>query len=423
MRLTTLLLLVPVIVSASQGVAQTRQGKAELVRSSIEPSVSKLIQLVKDNVTASGGKFEQSNAHFAVAFSTGHYKADPLGAQAARELATQFVQNVAVPGDRVTSRAWELASWTYRDPASSTLQVGNDRADALSRISALWPTTPAVGSLGGHDTERAAVEFTEEFNNDAGTLLLLVTNTAASVGVPGEKLLGANAPEYQKVLGRWNRVSGTQDGATLNIPYVVSNPAGDREGQLQVVLFVPKTFAGVPLASSTRTQLLSAKATSTPAKTGGMNFAPLLLGVLALGGGAAAWKFLGGSKGGASSVRIGDQTFSLRDLPASRAFCVVAGTGYVSEGDVAVVPVPGLPPERIAEIMRMGKELRVRGLHEDVRLSSVGGRVVVGDQANVPLRPEEPDVPLEFSGEVRGPGGVPREVTRTVNVSYLQGEA
>lgn len=405
--------------------AQERQRKAELARSSIQPSVTQLVKLVKDSVNTAGGDLEHSNAHFVIAFSTGHYKADPLGAQAARELATQFVQAIAVPGDRVTSRAWELKTWAYRDPANLTLQVGTDRTADLGRISALWPTTPAVGSRGGHDTERAAVELTREFGKDAGTVLVLLTNTAASVGALREKLLGTNAPQYQKMLDGWSRVSGTQDGATLNVPYVITNPKGDVQGQLQAVVFTPKTFTAAPLTASTRTELLTSKPPqAAPAKEGGRpNLAPLLVGLLVLGGGFAAWKFLGGPRGGGGMLRVGDQTFSLRDLPKSGAFCVVAGPGYVPDGDAAVVPLQGLPPERVAELSRVGREIRVRSLHEDVRLNSVGGRVVVGDMATLPLKPEEPDMPLEFSGEVRGPGGVPREVTRTVNVSYMQGEA
>ncbi|MFC6804025.1 hypothetical protein ACFQDE_21680 [Deinococcus caeni] len=59
----------------------------------------------------------------------------------------------------------------------------------------------------------------------------------------------------------------------------------------------------------------------------------------------------------------------------------------------------------------------MRGVHDDIRLSSVGGRVVAGDSATVTLRPETPDAPLEFTGEVRGPGGVPKEITRSVVMS------
>lgn len=401
-----------------QAAAQERQGKAELVRSSLAPGVSSLVNTVEQAVKTAGGDLERSTAHFVIAFSTGHYKSDPLGAQAAREVATQFVQNIAVPGDRVTARAWELTTWSSREAANLTLQVGRDRAADLKRISALWPTTPAVGSLGGHDTERVAVELTREFGQDAGTVLLLLTNTAASVGAPGARVLGANAPEYQRVLGTWTRVGGTQDGATLNLPYVVTNPAGDVRGQLQAVVFVPKTFTSAPLSAS-RAALLAVGATPPRSSGGGLNLAPLLIGLLALSGGIAAWRLLGRSGGSATTLRVGDQHFL---LPRSGAFCVLAGPGYVPEGETPVVPVSGFPPERVAELSRVGREIRVRGLHEDVRLSSVGGRVVAGDTATLPLRPEEPDIPLEFSGEVRGPGGVPREITRTINVAYGQEE-
>ncbi|ACO47741.1 hypothetical protein Deide_2p00760 (plasmid) [Deinococcus deserti VCD115] len=418
------LMFLTVVLSTSHTEAQTRQGKAELVRSSLEPSVARLVSSVTDAVKDAGGDLERSNAHFVVAFSTGHYKADPLGAQAARELATQFVQKVTVPGDRVTARAWELQPWAYRDPANLTLQVGADRLADHTRISALWPTTPSVGSVGGHDTERVAVELTQEFDQDAGTVLVLITNTAASVGASGVKLMSANAPEYLNTLERWTRVEGTQDGATLNIPYVITRPRGDVQGQLQAVVFAPKTFTAAPLTGGHRSELLAATTQKAPGG-GTPNLAPVLIGLLLLGGGFAAWKLLGGTGGGGGgrgTLRVGDQAFSLKDLPKSGAFCVLAGPGYVHEGDTPVVPVQGLPAERVAELTRVGRDLRVRGVHEDVRLSSVAGRVVVGDTATVSLRPEEPDIPLEFSGEVRGPGGVPREITRTVNVAFMQGE-
>jgi hypothetical protein len=406
-------------LSLSAG-AQEQPGKAELVRSSLEPGVTRLVETVGEAVKGAGGDLERSNAHFVIAFSTGHYKADPLGAQAARELATRFVQRLTVPGDRVTARAWELQTWAHREPSSLTVQIGSDRAADQTRISALWPTTPALGSVGGHDTERAAAELTQEFSQDAGTVLVLLTNTAASVGASGEKLLGTNAPEYQQVLERWTRVGGTQDGATLNVPYVITRPSGDVQGQVQAVVFAPKTFAAAPLGGGSRTALLAAKA-PRPQTSGGVNAAPLLIGLLLLGVGFAAWRLLGRSGGGGGgSLRVGDQQFV---LPRSGTFCVLAGPGYVAQDATPVVPVQGLPPERVAELSRVGREVRVRGTHEDVRLSSVGGRVVADNTAALPLRPGEPDVALEFSGEVRGPGGVPRTITRTVNIAYTQGES
>jgi len=60
----------------------------------------------------------------------------------------------------------------------------------------------------------------------------------------------------------------------------------------------------------------------------------------------------------------------------------------------------------------------VRGTSEAVTLSSVDGRVAVGNAASFPLRLDQPDHQLELTGEVRGAGGVPREITRSLTLSY-----
>ncbi|GGL18865.1 hypothetical protein [Deinococcus radiotolerans] len=397
-------------------------GKAELDRSSLNASAQRLEQVVTEAVTTAGGDLDRMQAHWVIAYSTGHYKSDPLGAQAARELATQFVERVAVRGDRVTARAWEMDLWEYRNPSGLTQVIGNDTQGDLGRITNLWPTTPAVGSVGGHDTERTATTLTTEFAKQADTVLILLTNTAASVGAPGARLLGTNAPEYQQVLSNWTRVGGTQDGATLNLPYVVRAPSGDIQGQMQAVVFLPKTFTAAALTGGTRTEQHSgAQAKATPTGGGaGVNPAAVLAGLLVLGGAAfGAWKLLGsgGGSGGRGGVRVGDTTFSVRDMPAGRPFCIIAGPGYAAEDDTPVVPVAGLPAARIAEITRAGKDYRVRSVNDDIRLSSAGGRVVAADTATVTLRPETPDATLEFTGEVRGPGGVPKDITRSVSMT------
>ncbi|MCD0174987.1 hypothetical protein IHN32_03355 [Deinococcus sp. 14RED07] len=401
------------------GASAQGSGKAELDRNSVTPGAERLLQQVQEAVTTAGGDLERSQVNWVIAFSTGHYKADPLGAQAARELATQFVQRVAVQGDQVTARAWEMDIWEYRNPSGLTQVIGNDAQADLERTAKLWPTTPAVGSVGGHDTERVAATLTREFADTPGTVLILLTNTAASVGAAGIRVMGTNAPEYQEVLTGWTRVAGTQDGASLNLPYVISTPSRQIQGQMQAVVFVPKTFTGTPLTAGTRTeQRAGAQAPAQSSGDGGANPAGLLVALLVLGGaGFAAWKLIGkGGGAGRGSVRIGDTSFSVRDMPAGRPFCVIAGAGYAEDG-TPVVPVAGLPPLPVAQITRVGKEYRVRGVHDDIRLSSVGGRVVAGDSATVTLRPETPDAPLEFTGEVRGPGGVPKEITRSVVMS------
>ena len=191
--------------------AQGVKGKTELDRASLKPGIDRLLSSVNQAVTVAGGDLERQNAHWVLAFSTGHFKSDPLGAQAAREVASQFVARQAVSGDRVTARAWELQPWTFRDASGLTQPIGSDIQGDKSGVDRLWPTTPAVGSLGGHDTERAAVAFTREFANLPDTVLILLTNTAASVGASGSKLLGTNAPEYQDMLQKWMRVAGSQD--------------------------------------------------------------------------------------------------------------------------------------------------------------------------------------------------------------------
>lgn len=423
--LLNLRLTLALCAAASVAHAQEQPGKLELDRTSLTPGVDRLATTIQGAVTQAGGTLDRTQAHWVLAFSTGHYKADPLGAQAAREVATQFIARNAVKGDQVTARAWELDTWAFRAPAGLTLQIGTDTGTDKAAAAQLWPTTPAVGSLGGHDTEQAAVTLTKEFERAPDTILILLTNTAASVGAPGSKLLGTNAPQYQDTLRQWTRVEGTQDGATLNLPYVIKGPAGRIPGQMQAVVFLPKTFTAAALPGTTRTELLNVAQASPPKSGQSSSALPLLLGLVVLGGlGIAAWKLLGKGGGGArGGVRVGETTFALRELPAGRPFCVIAGPGYVSEDDLAVVPVQGLPAARVAELSRIGKDIRVRGTHDDLKLSSVGGRVAVGEQALVSLRPEQPDVVVEFSGEVRTPGSsVPKDITRSVLISYAQGE-
>ena len=397
------------------------QGKTELIRGSLEPGVQRLISTVQDAVTASGGDLERMRADWVIALSTGHYKSDPLGAQAAREVATQLVRREAVSGDTITARAWELNVWDYRNPAGLTLQIGSDMGGDKARIDNLWPTTPAVGSVGGHDTEQAAATLIGEQAGNTSAIIILLTNTAASVGAPGSGLLGTNAPAYQDALQNWKRVEGSQDGASLNLPYRVSTPGGEVPGQMQAVIFVPKTFSA-SLLSVPRSEQLAAAPAAPTRTSGGAGWLLALLGLALLG--ALAWFLLGrgrstGGGSGGGAIRVGDSEFALRGLPAGRPFCVIAGPGYASEDGLTVIPVQGLPAAPIAELSRVGRDLRVRSVHETIRLSSIGGQVVVGDSAAVALRPDQPDSVLELSGEVRGSGGVPKEINKTVTISLV----
>lgn len=402
--------------------AQDTQGKPELVRDSLSPAVDQLIAQIQKGVQQSGGDLERQQAHWVMAFSTGHYKADPLGAQAAREVATQLVDRAAVQGDQVSARAWEMDVWEYRNPASLTFNIGQDAAGDREQVAALWPTTPEAGSLGGHDTERVAATLTGEFN-DPSTILVLLTNTAASVGASSSELLGTSAPEYQQVLQGWTRLQGTQDGATVNLPYTVKSPTGELQNQLQAVVFIPKTFTGASLAQP-RSELLKAGPAAAQEAQKPANAGPvlgLLLGALVLGALAFFGRSLlrGGSRG---SLDIEGTTFSLRDLRAGQPFAVIAGPGYVAENGRSPVLIPGFPPEAVAEISLKGKDLQIGSVHNALRLDALNGQTLPGTVATVPLRPSQPDHVLEFSGELPGPGGVPKPIRRKINLNYLPGE-
>ncbi len=215
------------------------------------------------------------------------------------------------------------------------------------------------------------------------------------------------------------------DGATLSLPYVVKSPSGNVQGDMEAVVFVPKTFTAAALASPIRSERLKQVAAVPDAPRGSSSPLPLvLLGLIVLGGlGFLLSRVLRGGGGGRSTLRVGDQTFNLSDAPQNRPFCCVAGPGYVADDGVPVVPVQGFPPERVAELTRKGRDVQVRGTSENVRLVSVAGRVLSDSLATLRLQPANPDQPLEFSGEVRGSGGVPRTIQKTLPLSFTQGDA
>ncbi|GGM20090.1 hypothetical protein [Deinococcus aerophilus] len=66
-----------------------------------------------------------------------------------------------------------MTGWTYRNLAALTLPIGTDAAADRARAAGLWPTTSAVGSVGGHDNERVATELASEFQADHSAVLIL----------------------------------------------------------------------------------------------------------------------------------------------------------------------------------------------------------------------------------------------------------
>ena len=219
-----------------------------LLLESLDAGVNSLKTTLDREVKASGGDIEHQGIHLIIGFSTGNFEKDPLAASAARNVATNLVKQVCAGSDRLTSCAWERDVWDRKGQDSTLDKVGDP--------SSLWPlTSNPRNTVGGHDTENAIVEITRDLGNAKNTIILLLTNTAASAGQPG---IGATSPQYRAALEHWRRVAAsTASGASLEIPYRVELANKSIQTRtIEAVIVLPKQFAGPsrpPPSSSTST--------------------------------------------------------------------------------------------------------------------------------------------------------------------------
>ncbi|GGJ26060.1 hypothetical protein GCM10008938_10260 [Deinococcus roseus] len=402
--------------------AQAQEGKPELDLKSLEPGILKLQTAAKKAIQDGTGNLDTQNVHWVFAFSTGHYKSDPLGAQAAREVATQLVQNLGVTGDRVTARAWEMQIWEHKPTTDLTRTLQGNTAEERTALQNLWPTTPQQESVGGHDTEQAIVSLTQEFQNDAGTLIFLVTNTAASIGAAGQKVLGLNAPDYLTALENWNRVDSTRDGATVTINYIVKTPERNITGSLDVILVAPRTFVGPALPEGKNREVLRQEKASEPVKPAeskpfpvALLLVPLLLGIAYL----LYRTFAGGGSRGGWVLEVEGQRFDLAGIPVQKVVVALAGTGVSSEDGTHVVNVPQAPAEKFAEIIRVPNGIKIRSTSENFELKEIDGKVATRDLV-LPFKPDLPDHSAVFAGEVRSSSGIPRHIERTLQIRLVK---
>jgi hypothetical protein len=428
-RLPLFLTLLYLSVSAFSAIAQ--EGQLKLEPKSLESGEAKLAQIIQDGLQRAGGKPETESIRFVVAFKTGFFKDDPVRADAVREVATALVKNSAVAGDRITARAFEFGLWDHKSIDALTLtlaQSAKDDPNKTSDVSQLWPLTPKSNSLGGHDLERAAVELDAELGAPNDTVMVLLTNAAASQGAPGEQLIGSDSAEYQAMLEHWDRIPGTKDGATLEIPFQVLVPnESPTQAKLAAVVFVPKTFSSTLLGSKTRTELLNTAqatpVTSPPAPGGGFPLGLLAIPVL----GAAAWfayKQFGGNGGGGWVLEImeGSPTrFAVADAQAGRPVVVLAGAGFTNDGGDPISTIPKAPAESFARFIRDGNSVRVESTSQTLELKTFDGDMPVG-AVRVKPDPTGPEHVLEFAGSVAGSSGVPRHTTITVRFRVSRGE-
>lgn len=265
MRLLLSVLLLTLVFAAPSLVAQTaRQDRVD--DASIQQAARTLTESIRSAVTQAGGDPERQHVHLVFAFSTGHFNKDPLGAQAAREIAWLVVKDLLVPGDRVSVFAWEMSLWDHlQGKPNSLILSGSDEQSKLP-VKDLFPYTVQDGSLGGHDTERAIVEITQRLGDVRDAVIVLLTNDAQSVAPEGQQTIGADNPEYQATLQQWTRLPQVNEsGASLVLPFKVirvDDSISDRK--LDVVTLLSQPFSGASIEGGTRSDKLRRPAPSPP---------------------------------------------------------------------------------------------------------------------------------------------------------------
>lgn len=342
-----------------------------LDQSLISSAADQLYVTAKQAVQNAGGNLEKQHAHWVFAFSTGHFSKDPTMAEAARAVAARLASEHLAAGDQVSAAAWEMAPWNYAGSAAGPFTVPADRTALNEKLQGLWPLSPKAASIGGHDTERAIAELTSQYGEEGDVVLILLTNTAASVSATREQQpIGQNAPAYQKALNTWRR-EGAQSasGASATLQFAVQ---GKGTRTLDAVIVVPRAFSG--------TLLPVARDVPAPA-SGGLPWWTWVLGVLALLGiavlvirtrnnqglsGTAAIgpvvasptpgpaRSSGSRKGLALSLTLGGQSLPLAAIAAGDEVCVLCGPGYPTSGALPVIILRGadLPAERLATVTR-----------------------------------------------------------------------
>jgi hypothetical protein len=359
---------------ASTALAQ--EGQLKLEPQSLVASEAQLVELVQQAIRDGGGNPETQSLHLVIATKTGFFKDDPVKAEAAREVATKLVNDLAVAGDKVTLKAFEFGLWEHRTPESSTFTLSSSAVNDPNKISAIadaLPKAPKAASRGGHDLERTVVELDQALGSPSDAVLVLLLNSAPSQGAPGEVLVGGNDPAYLSLLERYNRVAGTKEGASLELPYQVILPSGgNTQAKLAAVVFAPKTFSSVSLSGGSRGELLAGSVAPVTPPTnssgGGFPLWLLLIPVLAAVGFLAFRSLSGGGGAGGKWVLFVDgaspERFPLADVVNGKTIVELCGNNYSSSNGDPTAQLRKAPEGiAVARFVKMAGGVRLEGMN------------------------------------------------------------
>lgn len=361
--------------AAAQSTSSTATA-VQVDKTFLATEAERLSSTIAEAVTAAGGDLDRQHVHLVFAFSTGHFAKDPRMAEAARVVASDVAEQTLVNGDRLSAYAWEMEVWPHKGQALNPLRVGEDRSALRASFQELWPRSVQAGSRGGHDTEAAIAQITGELGDSTDAVLVLLTNTAASVvGERDQRTIGENDPAYLSALERWNRVkTSATTGATLQLRTEPDRPTRT----FDAVIVVPQGFGGEALQGS-RADLVravtEAEPIEDPAGTGGNSW---LLPVLALLGSLGLVAFfltrrrptgtLATRRGpspvrGDWAVQVAGRSFPVQGVAEGEAVCIICGPGYPAPpSNSAYVLLSGadLPPVKLLTIRRTGKLLTLQ---------------------------------------------------------------
>lgn len=440
MRLLLIVLLLSLVFAVSSLVAQTaRQDRVD--DASIQQAARTLVEAIRSAVGQAGGDPERHHIHLVFAFSTGHFNRDPLGAQAAREIAWLVVKDLLVQGDRVSVFAWEMSLWDHLQGKPNSLILNGSDEQSKLPVKDLFPYTVQDGSLGGHDTERAIVEITQRLGDARDAVIVLLTNDAQSVAPEGQQTIGADNPEYQATLQQWTRLPQVNEsGASLVLPFKVVRIDRSTAGRkLDIVMVVPQTFSSTALTGKPRSELVREGVTVPPPSPPRKKLLQDLLGALpwvVLGAvlivmGVLIARALLSKQPSVNAIKIQDEQINISEVTEGQPVCILAGESYkpLSQEDTPIVRVAKGSEVVLAELFRHGnivelqlREAELRQINDDwVESGRTVHRLKMGQpyllrfiirkppKAAMPARTQEVSVRIDWvlpdSGKSRNEGG------------------
>lgn len=348
-------------------VAQTAR-QDRLDDASIEEAARTLRNAIRSAVSQAGGDLEHQHVHLVLGFSTGHFNQDPLGAQAARQIAWLVVKDLLVAGDKVTCFAWEMTLWDHLQGKEPSVTIADSSPEGKRPINDLFPTTVQDGSQGGHDTERAIVQITQSLGDAGDAVIVLLTNDAQSVASKGQRTIGADNPDYRTALGAWVRLPQvSKSGASLVLPFKVIRVDGSVvDRKLDIVVATPRHFSAAALVGKSRTEQIQQFATTLPSTAPpsrkkswqglltalqwlGAVVALAAVGVLAV----RKLSILGAARQSAvTALKVDNQQIDISKVAEGQSVCVLAGEHYKPLEDTPVVKMVEGTDAVLAEMVR-----------------------------------------------------------------------